>query len=85
MKALIQDRKKVCLDRQFEMCICEAYVEGNKDVVLVTRMKSINKEDLDVEGWIILKLISKKQDRTFGQDSFDSVQGQVVDPCERGN
>jgi hypothetical protein len=30
-------------------------------------------EDLGVEGWLILKLISKKQDRTFGPDSFDKV------------
>jgi len=55
--------KKVCLYRHCKNCIREAHVEGNTEVVLVTRRKSINKmEDLDVEGWLILKLISKNQD-----------------------
>ena len=43
--------KKVCLYRHCKNCIREAHVEGNTEVVLVTRRKSINKmEDLDVEG-----------------------------------
>jgi len=30
-------------------------------------------EDLDVEIWLILKLISKQQDIAFGPHLFDSV------------
>jgi len=52
----------------------KVYVEGNTELVLVTRLKSTNKmECLDVERWLILKLISKQQDRASGPDSFDSV------------
>ena len=49
------------------------------------RMERDHWGDLGVDGWIILRWISRTRDVVCGQDWFGPGYGKVADACECGN